>query len=238
MTYRPDSPSERQLAYIGSLVSERRETIEAMPEEERNALLAQPRTKYDASRLINRLLGEVRPGLSDAQTARADDLRNASGVLTGRDRMTALDLLRCLESRGNLTDPQWSLVSILVERATTPPAPPVEVGLYLVGDDIVKVYLTQNQRLATKVLRPRGNGKGEFVYSPGWLSKVRSEQRLTEDQAREFGRQHGFCCACARSLDDDRSLAVGYGPVCASHYGWHYPTADEASRILNRPTTV
>ncbi len=37
--------------------------------------------------------------------------------------------------------------------------------------------------------------------------------------AGEYGRQNGNCCFCARDLTDDRSLTVGYGPVCADHYG-------------------
>jgi hypothetical protein len=37
--------------------------------------------------------------------------------------------------------------------------------------------------------------------------------------ASEFGRLTGRCCFCNRGLDDERSTAVGYGPVCADHYG-------------------
>lgn len=33
------------------------------------------------------------------------------------------------------------------------------------------------------------------------------------------GRAHGSCCYCGRGLTDSRSLAVGYGPICADHYG-------------------
>lgn len=37
--------------------------------------------------------------------------------------------------------------------------------------------------------------------------------------AAEYGRLTGNCCFCCRDLTDDRSTAVGYGKVCASHYG-------------------
>lgn len=33
------------------------------------------------------------------------------------------------------------------------------------------------------------------------------------------GRQTGNCCYCGRGLTDARSLHVGYGPICADHYG-------------------
>jgi hypothetical protein len=37
--------------------------------------------------------------------------------------------------------------------------------------------------------------------------------------ASKFGKLHGKCCFCHKSLSDPASTAVGYGKVCASHYG-------------------
>lgn len=37
--------------------------------------------------------------------------------------------------------------------------------------------------------------------------------------AGEHGKLTGACCFCNRRLDDERSTAVGYGPVCADHFG-------------------
>jgi len=37
--------------------------------------------------------------------------------------------------------------------------------------------------------------------------------------AAAFGHLHGACCFCMRALSDDRSTAVGYGPICADHFG-------------------
>lgn len=39
-----------------------------------------------------------------------------------------------------------------------------------------------------------------------------------EQVAREYGKQTGNCCFCAKHLDDERSLLMGYGPVCAANY--------------------
>ena len=39
--------------------------------------------------------------------------------------------------------------------------------------------------------------------------------------AAEHGRMTGACCFCRRTLTTDESLAVGYGPVCATRY--HLP---------------
>lgn len=37
--------------------------------------------------------------------------------------------------------------------------------------------------------------------------------------AAEHGRLTGRCCFCNRALEDERSTAVGYGPVCARRFG-------------------
>ena len=45
---------------------------------------------------------------------------------------------------------------------------------------------------------------------------------LADDPVRvaaEHGRLTGRCCFCNHGLDDERSTAVGYGPVCADHFG-------------------
>lgn len=37
--------------------------------------------------------------------------------------------------------------------------------------------------------------------------------------ATKYGRLTGKCCFCGRKLTDERSTAMGYGPVCADHFG-------------------
>lgn len=39
------------------------------------------------------------------------------------------------------------------------------------------------------------------------------------ETASEYGRLTGQCCFCSLGLKDARSTAVGYGPVCADHFG-------------------
>jgi hypothetical protein len=36
--------------------------------------------------------------------------------------------------------------------------------------------------------------------------------------AAAYGTMTGSCCFCALTLTDARSIEVGYGPICASHY--------------------
>jgi hypothetical protein len=35
----------------------------------------------------------------------------------------------------------------------------------------------------------------------------------------EFGKTTRNCCFCSKTLDTPESLAAGYGPICANHYG-------------------
>jgi hypothetical protein len=37
--------------------------------------------------------------------------------------------------------------------------------------------------------------------------------------ASEYGQMTGVCCFCGKSLTDERSTSVGYGPICAKHFG-------------------
>ena len=49
--------------------------------------------------------------------------------------------------------------------------------------------------------------------------------------AAKHGHLTGNCCFCNRALSDDASTAVGYGPVCAQHYGlpWGHASSNKAA---------
>lgn len=127
----------------------------------------------------------------------------------------------------------------------------VEQGLYLFNDGKVrKVYMTRNQRLAAKVLVILNAGtnadgttkyRGSFQYSPGGIKLIReglldgTAHLMTEGEASTFGQQWSFCVNCGLYLDDDRSVAAGYGPTCADNKGWRYPSYEQAAAILGRP---
>lgn len=64
---------------------------------------------------------------------------------------------------------------------------------------------------------------GQFVATPKATDSVKNlVQEFAdnpEDVAGKYGRLTGGCCFCSKSLDDQRSLTVGYGPVCAKNFG-------------------
>jgi hypothetical protein len=54
---------------------------------------------------------------------------------------------------------------------------------------------------------------------PGMIDLLWRFAASPEQCARDYGRWCGRCCFCALELTDQRSTLVGYGPVCAEHYG-------------------
>ncbi len=47
-----------------------------------------------------------------------------------------------------------------------------------------------------------------------------------------IGRGTGSCCFCARELTDARSVTVGYGPICAGHYGLPWDAERGSARAV------
>jgi hypothetical protein len=113
----------------------------------------------------------------------------------------------------------------------------------------------QQQRLATAMLHPGlhlADGKVWKVDDKGVHARrygaqfrrilkgfpvLNGDTVLTGDRATAYAAEHGRCIACNENIGhgtERRSLAVGYGPVCAKNYGWPYPTKDEAEQILAR----
>jgi len=169
-----------------------------------------------------------------------------------RDRDFAASLASHLVRKGALTPAQAPHAARLIARFAQggAPAPAVEgagVGLYLHNDGTVRrIYMTQNDRLGCRVLTVHthdGHSHGNFDYEKGGRRIVSealaagTAHKMTQDEAAAFGKQYEFCCNCARDLADDRSIAAGYGPDCASNNGWYYPTYAEAAKILGRPVT-
>lgn len=56
--------------------------------------------------------------------------------------------------------------------------------------------------------------------APEWV--VAALHGLAKDPAgyaKVYGQRFGNCCFCGLDLRDGRSVAVGYGPICAENYG-------------------
>lgn len=63
------------------------------------------------------------------------------------------------------------------------------------------------------------------------------------EYAKMYGKGTGICMFCGKQLTDPQSVAVGYGPICADHYGLPHgemeqEIAESMSQIeISLPTT-
>lgn len=110
----------------------------------------------------------------------------------------------------------------------------VAEGMYRKGGVIYKVQAAKQasgRLYAKKLVRNGEDGKWKFEYARGAVYELEARHALTQEQAAEFGKLYGICCNCNADLTDERSVHVGYGPVCAENNGWYYPTAAELREL-------
>lgn len=58
-----------------------------------------------------------------------------------------------------------------------------------------------------------------FDYERGAISRLNPGNKITAEQAAEFGHMFERCCFCSTAIDTPESTAVGYGPKCAAKQG-------------------
>jgi hypothetical protein len=58
-----------------------------------------------------------------------------------------------------------------------------------------------------------------YKSTPEVVEFLKSLSENPEQVAGTQGKASGCCCFCSRALEDERSLLVGYGPVCAERWG-------------------
>lgn len=70
---------------------------------------------------------------------------------------------------------------------------------------------------------PQGVWEPSYSIKPNMLDalKVLLEKfgKHPARVAKQYGAMTGNCCFCSLPLSDKRSVAAGFGPVCAKHYG-------------------
>lgn len=85
------------------------------------------------------------------------------------------------------------------------------------------VMVTDGGPYGNNVWYGRISPLGDFLPGRGFESWVVETLDAFSKNPAQFaslyGRKTGNCCFCNRELSTAESLAVGYGPVCAGHYG-------------------
>jgi Family of unknown function (DUF6011) len=75
--------------------------------------------------------------------------------------------------------------------------------------------VTENKEFVGRIQR---DGRYEGRQLPGLVELLKRFAAEPAKVASEYGRLTGSCCFCGIDLTDERSTAVGYGPICAKHY--------------------
>jgi hypothetical protein len=230
--------TDRQAWFITNLLSERLVTLGAEDIADATAKVhLNDLTVADAKVVIDRLLKVPKDPDPTMPAVVAESPR--SGINDRPD--TCAGCGHPVEARAGFyykAGAGW-LVHHKVGECRTEPAPEpvkVEQGFYVIDTgngldvddlaevDVYKLYVTRNGYLAAKVLDDYA-----WQYRTGGVSVVRSAlskgkaRRLTAEEAAAFGKITGTCIACGLKLTDDgknKSLEVGYGPVCAKKNGW------------------
>lgn len=98
------------------------------------------------------------------------------------------------------------------DRAPSAPVAELEAGMYLWEDRIFKVQIAVHGSGKPYAKEFTENG---FEYAPGMVRNLSADNRMTLDQAKEFGALYGTCIVCGRTLTDEKSIAAGIGPICS-----------------------
>lgn len=100
-------------------------------------------------------------------------------------------------------------------------------GMYMNPNtgEIYKVQRNKAQgdgsRLYAKLLTVESNDekyKIKFIYTPGLMTTIKPEYKMTLQQAEEFGSLYGICVRCGRDLTNEDSIARAMGPICAGYF--------------------
>lgn len=170
--------------------------------------------------LSDKQLGLVRKMIGWATESQAD--RN--------ERMKA----RAEQLDGNLKP----LVAMMVLARTNLKNPRIRIRS-AIGDLAVTMAKDNSKNAGWLYLKAGSRYLGKIEPKQGLWMPVRGvEQEVTDalnefskdpvQAAKAYGQETNNCCFCGKLLTDDRegrSVEVGYGPICASHFG--LPWGDE-----------
>lgn len=91
----------------------------------------------------------------------------------------------------------------------------VSEGIYLVDDTVYKVQISKTSGMPYALkLVINSYGSADFVFERGAIRMIRPENRISLEDAAEFGMRFGVCCQCGRTLTNPESIERGIGPIC------------------------
>lgn len=178
------------------------------------------------------LLGQLdRKGLSNSQLYWLNKLaEKAAGVPEPERAKTQVGNLKGVMELFNKAQQHLKFPAIVLAVRNSFPIDPDRRDVYdeyrlSVAGDRARVPGSINVTDSNKVWYGRILQTGEFEASPRDVAPsnlIPGLARFASDPvnvAKESGMLTGRCCFCNISLTDERSTEVGYGPICAKHYG-------------------
>lgn len=58
----------------------------------------------------------------------------------------------------------------------------------------------------------------DFIYAPGAIYKLKPENKMSLERAKQLMIRYGRCIACGRKLKVAQSVERGIGPVCIKYF--------------------
>ncbi len=210
-----DPASDRQISYINSLILQHDASkIGTFPARTLDQLKrGEEVSKSRASKLIEvlkrqpKIQTEIHTG-STATPAQMSFLRTL-GTEQGEE-------IRTSYTKDEASDEIGRLLKLRDDSKVRTSGKAAEEGMYRKDGQIYKIQIAvhgSGRPYAKKLVEV--DGGWEFVKAPGMQFRLTAEDRMTLEQAQEFGKLYGVCCRCAADLTDEESIERGMGPVCA-----------------------
>ena len=127
-------------------------------------------------------------------------------TMTTRDASRVIDALKAMPRETKKDAPSTPAIT--------------EAGMYMKDGVIFKVQkaVHGSGHLYAKKLAGGVTEDFYFEYAPGVVKTLSPSDKMTLEQAKEFGALYGTCCVCGRTLTDENSIEAGIGPVCANKF--------------------
>lgn len=100
---------------------------------------------------------------------------------------------------------------------------PAAEGFYRKDGEYYKVQVAHygsGHRYAKMAQKEFGSDRVAWVYTRGIVYDLTEEDKVTQEQAAEFGALYGRCIRCGRVLTAEESIERAMGPVCSGKMGW------------------
>lgn len=152
--------------------------------------------------------------------------------LAGRLNDFTSSLLAQYARKGTLSDKQVAAMMRGMNKAPREDKPKdvivTEPGVYERDDVVYVVKFTKDkQRLYAKRIRELNSTRLteagtivdiEFDYAPGAVYRLRPEDKMSLERAKEYTIRYGRCIVCGRNLKKAESVERGIGPVCIKSF--------------------